>query len=174
MRGTNREVSFLRQHLHVIEVSVVELLPVLPGEVVWTASLWTGCVHLLSQSWPLPGQHKHLGHHRQDQIPQLPKFWGEKTAVRAGAVRGILTQCERVIMEFYPHPSQVSCSVSLWMDRHLFPSVSTQPVCFHSRGDTAVSPPSKSGTGSTSWWSLWWLDALTQAKCGGLLVTKVK
>lgn len=75
IRGTN-----LRQHLHVVEVSVVKLLPVTPGEVVWTASLWTRCVDLLSQSWPLPGQHKQLGHHRQDQIPQLPKLWGEKNS----------------------------------------------------------------------------------------------
>lgn len=56
---------------------------------------------------------------------------------------------------FYLHSFQVSCSVSQWMGLHLYSSVSPQPVCFHSRGDTALSPPSETGTGSTSWWSLW-------------------
>ena len=87
------------QHLQVIEVCVAELLPISPGEVMWTAFFWTGCVHLLSQSWPLPGQHKQLGHHRQDQIPQLPKLWGKKTAACVVAVQ---SHYESVIIDFLP------------------------------------------------------------------------
>lgn len=149
-------------HLQVIEVSVVELLPVPPGEVMWTASFWTGCVHLVGQSWPLPGQHKQLGHHSQDQIPQLLKLWGKKTAFCVVAVQ---SHYESVIRGFYHYPSQVSCSVFLWTDLHLHSSVSSEPVCFRSRGDTALSPPSKSGIGSTSWWLLWLIQVYLWKVC---------
>lgn len=129
-----------------------ELLPVPPGEAVLTASLWTGCVHLMSESC----------------LDITAKIRSHNCTVCTVAVQSIWSYCKKVII-LYLCPSQVSCSIFLWVDLRLCSSVSPEPVCFHSRADTALSLLSELGTGSMSWW-LFIMISLTLCgpRCGRL------